>query len=139
MKKLIPVFFMFFSIANADLLVKRQGEGYMFSFVENGVQSCWVMPEWVDLNYFDYTWQTVPNTAVLHNWPAPTPEQADSCADAPPVPRTIGGPLYTITYAMQVSAIGTVPAGVICGDAIMYYKFFRAIAYNGQVGFAWCS
>ena len=125
--------------ANADLQIKRIGTEYAFIYTENGVQHCWIMPEWVDLNYFDYTWQTVPNTAVLYSWPVPTPEQAASCADAPRVPRTTGGPLYSINQYLRVETIGTVPAGIPCGDPIIRFQIIRAVVYNGQTGFAWCS
>jgi hypothetical protein len=138
MKKLL-LLSLLMSSAIADVQVKRVGTEYAFSFTQNSTQYCWVMPEWVDLNYFDYAWQTVQTTAVLHSWPAPTPEQAASCVDAPRVPRTVGGPLYTINSSLRVEAVDTVPAGIPCGDPIIRFQFLRAVVYNGQTGFASCS
>jgi hypothetical protein len=119
--------------ASADLQVKRAGTEYAFSFVENGVQHCWVMPEWVDLNYFDYTWRTVPNTALIHNWPIP--EQTVSC-DAV-IPRTLAGSLYFIIPAMPIP----IPAGIPCGDPVSYTfngYALRSVTYNRVTGYALC-
>lgn len=130
---------MFFSIANADLLVKRQGEGYMFSFVENGVQSCWGMPDLVDLNYFDPNWLKVTDTALRYGWPMMTdPAMIAECA-AVKTYRTIGGTLYQVTFSLTLAPIAAIPAGIPCGDKVAFFEGLRSATYNGQTGIALCS
>jgi hypothetical protein len=139
MKNLILITLLFCNTTFAELMVKRQGEGYMFSFVEGDKAYCWGMPDLVDLNYFDQSWRTVPETAIQYNWPKMTdPASIESC-NSLKIPVTQAGPFYTISHTMRVTTIGTVPAGIPCGDPIITFKFLRSVTYNGQTGFASCN
>lgn len=141
MKKLLILALISFT-ANADVWVKQietvEGKGYAFAFPRNGVLNCWVMPEWVQISYFDLAWMTVPDTAINHSWPAGTQETATICANGPQIPRTVGGNLYSINPRFQTEVIGSVPSGIVCGDPIIRFNFLRSVTYNGQTGFAWC-
>lgn len=136
------ILFLFATLAHAEVWVKQittsDGNGYAFSFVQAGKVNCWVMPEWVQLSYFDLTWMTVPQTAVNHSWPSAGAEIAAICNDGPVIPRTTGGPLYKINHYLRVEQLSTVPSGIPCGDPVIRFNFLRAVTYNGQVGFAWC-
>ena len=142
MKKLLIILALLAGTVNAEVWVKQvtlpDGNGYAFWFVQEGEVHCWVMPEWVQLSYFDLAWMTVPQTAVNHSWPSAGAEIAAICADGPIIPRTTGGPLYTINQYLRVAQLSTVPAGIPCGDPVIRFNFLRAVTYNGQVGFAWC-
>lgn len=145
------ILLLFATLAQADIHVKRVslGTDYAFSYVENGVQYCWVMPEWVDLNYFDYTWRTVPNTTVLHSWPVPTPEQTASCSDAPPIPRVVQMHedelpcLYSTSGQLnRMSCAARIPAGTPCGEKVANYFntgfSWHVVAHAGQRGLSLC-
>lgn len=141
MKKLIFFLLLSFS-ANADLYVKQiatqQGKGFIFSYVERGVNHCWIMPEWVDLNYFDISWLTVNDTAIFHNWPASDPEAVTACANGPKVFKVATGKMYTITGSLKVVVVMNIPNGIPCGDAIHDYSMLRSVTYGGHTGFAVC-
>jgi hypothetical protein len=126
--------------AQADLYIKRvmydaDTNGYSISFVENGVQHCLTLPEWTDLNYFPYAWQTVPATAISHSWPVGV---TNNCTDMPRVPRTVGGSLFTFSGGGFAYKIADIPNGLPCGDKISDYQLYRAVEYQGQKGFAPC-
>jgi hypothetical protein len=125
-------------LAYADTLrIKRTDTDYVFSYVENGVHYCWIMHEWVDLNYFDYTWRTVPDTARTYNWPTPTLEQIALC-DAR-IPRTVSTSAFTFNGSGALQRADDVPIGLPCGDKISTHQLYHAIHYAGRdmVGVCW--
>lgn len=143
--KYIILLLLSFNLQAADIYIQRSpvteqtGAGYMFAFQENGIMRCWTMPDMLDINYVPPSWIKVTEAATAYNWPFAEGVLATTCQNGPAVPRTIGGTLYTINHMMRVQPIGSVPAGVPCGDKIMYINYLRAVTYNGQYGFAACS
>jgi hypothetical protein len=127
-----------FSAHGTAVYVKQIGTTeYAFSFTTNGMQYCWIMPEWADRNYLNTTWTTVPQTAIDRNWPAPTMEQGINCNDAPRVPRTLAGNMYFIIPESPVP----IPAGIPCGDPVSYTfngYTLMSVTYNSKIGFALC-
>lgn len=149
MKKLIIFLLLSFS-ANAELYVKQietplHGKGYIFNYVENSVNYCWVMPEWVDLNYFDLSWLKVTDTAVRYNWPGS--DAATECESAL-VPRVVemneGEPvrMRVIVAGARIGLGIVIPPGLPCGDIVSrYYStsfYWRTVSFAGQTGIALC-
>jgi hypothetical protein len=130
--KILLTLLLITQLAYADLQVKRAGTDYVFSYVEGGVHHCWIMPEWVDLNYFDSAWRTVPDTAMTYNWPTPTLEQISYC-DAS-IPRVSYGKMYQLD-----GSTSDIPLRHPCGARMSDITFLHAVTYAGRFGFAICS
>jgi len=131
--------FLFSFSAHADLQVKRSGTEYAFSFVERGIQYCLIMPEWVDLNYFNGTWTTVPQTAIDRNWPAGV---VNNCVDAPVVPKTLTTARFELSPSGTMRRIADAPVGTPCGDAIAQTYGgigWRSVTHGGITGIGVCS
>lgn len=143
MKKLILALLLV-SSAQADVFIQRLtseqlGNGYMYAFQQGEVIVCLGIPDVLDVTLIPPTWMRVTDAATMYGWPYMTGVAAEACASPPPVPRTKGGPMYTINPHMRVEEIRTVPAGVPCGDKIMWANFFYAVYYDGTYGFSACS
>lgn len=139
MKYIILLLFSF-NLQASDIWIQKltseqTGNGYMFAFQDDGIVRCWGMPDMLNQSFIPSTWMKVPEAAVSYNWDT----FLAGCQSLPAIPRTQGGPLYSINHRMRVEQIGTVPTGVPCGDKIMYISYLRAVTYNGQYGFAACS
>jgi hypothetical protein len=133
--------------AQADLQVKRYDDGYLFSFVEDGVHNCWGMPDLADLNYFDLSWLKVTDTAVRYNWSKGDAAVALECESAP-VSRVVqmveGDPVYMKVIDAQGRLIRgiEIPGGLPCGDRLSRWFntqfYYHAVTYNGVTGIALC-
>lgn len=138
MKKLLLIFALLAGTVNAEVWVKQitlpDGNGYAFRFDDK----CWVMPEWVDLNYFDSAWMTVADTALLHSWPAADDATIAACTGGPRVYKTSFTQMYGLDNNGQLIVTGTVPLGTPCGERMSDITFLRTVTYGGRFGFGIC-
>lgn len=135
--------FLFATLAHADIYIQRinseqTDQGYMFRFVENGVQYCWAMPQMLDQSFIPPTWTPVTQAAIDYRWPVMTGDAEAACLDGPKIYRTVGSPLWGLTIGLQTQVIGSVPAGIPCGEQMAQWYFLRTVTYSGQKGFAVC-
>lgn len=142
MKTLLALLLISFSV-NADPYIQRltseqTGNGYIIQFEQDGAIHCWGMPDMLDQSFVPETWMRVTDAALAYRWPDMTGAAADACLNGPKIYRTTGGNLYSLNPFLRTEIIGSVPAGIACGDPIIRFKFIRSVTYNGQIGFASC-
>jgi len=139
MAKILFLLLFSFAAQAFDLQARRNGEGYAFRFIQDGVIYCWGMPDLADLNYFSQTWMKVTDTALAYSWPLGDAAFAAVCAENLNVKRTNGSfPMWSITPNLTVVETMQLPAGIPCGEQAGQWEFIRAITYNGRSGITLC-